>query len=86
MGSDSSIVKMAIAASLPQVPAVVNGLKERGADEKEEEEEEEEEEGEPEEDSWSVKEECEEHILEWRVGVWEAGRNEEKESNVSYKV
>ena len=70
---------MAVAASLPQAPAAVNGLKEHGADEKEEE-------GEPEEDSWSVKEECEEHILEWCVGVWEAGRNEEKESDMSYKV
>ena len=76
VGGDNSVVEIAVAQNLPQVPVANNKSKEYDTDE---------EEGWPEEDSWDIKEECEERVLEWLAGVWEA-EEDETESNVSYEV
>ena len=81
-GGGSSIIEMAVAETLPQVPevlpVVVKESKEHSANEEEE--------GWPKDDSWKIKEECEERILEWITGVCEAGGYGEGESATSYEV
>ena len=88
-GGGSSIIEMAVAETLLQapevLPVVVKESKEHSADE-EDEEDKEDKEGWPEEDSWIMKEECEERVLEWIAGMCEAGGNGEGESATSYEV
>ena len=76
VGGDSSIVKIVAAHTLPQAPVADNEPMEYSTNN---------EENWPEED-WTINEEYKEHILEWLEGVWEAGENEERESDVSHEV
>ena len=77
VGGDSSIIEMAAAQTLPQAPAADRESMEYSDDKDE---------GWLEEDSWIIKEECEERVLEWLAEVREAGENEENESDVSHEV
>ena len=99
-GDDCSVVEMVAPETLPQAPVAVSDSIKQGIEDKEdieedrkETEEEGEEEGEeedevnwPEDNDGSIKEDCEERILGWLVGVRKEGENEEKESDVSYEV
>ena len=88
--SDSSIVEMVMAHTLPQAPDADNksmdNKEESGEESEEKSREESKEESWPEEDCWTIKNEYEERVLEWLAGVWGAGENEEKESDVSHEV
>lgn len=75
-GSNSSIVEITVTQTLPQAPVDDNESMEYSVDG---------EESWPEEDRWVIKDECEERVVEWLAGIWEAGENE-SESNVSYEV
>ena len=75
-GGDSSISEITVAQMLPQARQTKDESIEYSMDE---------EESWAEEDSWDIKEESEERVVEWLAGVWEAGEND-TESDVSYEV
>ena len=77
VGGDSSIIEMAAAQTLPQAPAADRESMEYSDDKDK---------GWLEEDSWIIKEECEERVLEWLAEVREAGENEENKSDVLHEV
>ena len=74
---DSSIVEIAVIQTLPQAAVADKDSTEYSVDG---------EESWPEDDRWDIKDECKERVTEWLAGVWEAGENDETESNVSYEV
>ena len=76
-GGDDSVVKIAVTQVIPQAPVADGESKEYNTDE---------EEGWSEEDSWVINEECEERVLDWLAGVWEAGENVESDSDASHEV